>query len=365
MLWRGAIALFGLACLTACHASADVSDVDCGVSPKDRDYFTAPGSEKSMEETLKNIAMCFDDEADARVRAQNIGVSASAEIHEVLTALYLNAAPDAEVLRGLSTEGLNVLLQPRKDNFQHTTLLNEAVRQANYRWTRALLEAGADPNGSGSLMAYTASDEIFDPRSPWTHLFRDGAPAVPFLQAYLEFGGHLDTTEEGGYGNTALINAPYKNLAVRVFLLEQGADPWLNARPPKKRNFDLTMLGGLIFASRAADANEQLYVLIKRGLFRMPSQPEYAPLVHDFYLETLEELFDATGPKRRHELWTVQRVVNALIDIGAFEPSARMRDMLAENPVPDSEGGWILAEGQLHQDYDDQHTGVFLGNKIW
>ena len=97
----------------------------------------------------------------------------------------------------------------------------------------------------------------------------------------------------------------------------------------------------------------------------MPPQPVYYPMVHDHYLKVLEILSDATGPERRHELWTVQRVVNALIAIKAFEPSPQMQELLASNPIPDNEGGWILREGQLHQDYDDPRMGAILGSEVW
>lgn len=358
--------LVSLTCLTACFATEKVSDVACGTPPKDRAYFTKPTLEITMDETLVNIVKCFEDETAARARAVNIGVNAPVEVQDILTALYRNAAPDAQALQNLGQGQLDMLLHPTKDNYTHTTMLNEAVRQANYRWTRALLEAGADPNASGSIMAYSASDEeIFDPRSRWTHMFQDGTPAVPFLQAYLEFGGVLDTTAEGGFGNGSLISAPFNNQAARIFLLEQGADPWLNARSVKRRSFHSSFMGGLIFGALSSTTNEEMYALIQRGLFVMPRESLYIPMVHDHYLETLEELKDASGPALRHNLWTLQRVINALIQINAFEPSARMQTLLDANPIPDSEGGWIRPEGQLHQNYDDARVGAVLGTEIW
>ena len=356
-------ALAVVVALAGCRSAG--TEVECRTPPAKRAYFTDKGVEPTMDETLKQIVKCYSDEADARARAQNIGANAPAAVVDLLTQIYADAPVDTAVLADLGPEALNVLLRPAKDNYKHTTLLNEATRQANYRWVVALLEAGADPNGSGSLMAYTASRDIWDPRSNWAHLFKDGAPAVPFLAAYLEHGGDLDTTAEGGYGNGALINAPFNNLAATVFLLEQGADPWLTEKPPTERLFSLTMLGGRIFGALAADNNEWVYVLIRRGLFTMPDAPVYRDKVHDHYVDVLERLIDASGPERRHELWTVQKVVTALIDQGAFAPSARMVELLAANPVPDEEGGWVLHEGALHQPYDDPRIGAILGTEIW
>ena len=318
-----------------------------------------------MEDILKNMVNCYANEEDAIAHAENVGPNAPQDLRDVLVALYRNAPPDIEVLQALDRDQMELVLYRKKGLPPHSTLLNEAVLQSNYRWTKALLEAGADPNGSGSLMAYTASQNIWHPSSPVTHMFRDGSPAVPFLELYLEYGGVIDTTAEGGYGTGSLISAPFNNLAARLFLLEHGADPWIISYVPKPRNFDLNMMGGLISGALASDNNEEIYIIIKRGLFRMPSQPVYYPMVHDKYLKHLETLSDATGPERRHELWTLQRVVNALIAIKAFAPSPRMLELLASNPIPDNEGGWILREGQLHQDYDDPHMGWFLGNEVW
>lgn len=318
-----------------------------------------------MEATLKHIVKCYPGEDSARGKAGNIGANAPADVRDVLTDIYLNAEPDTEKLASLGQDHLNILLRPRDDKYTHSTLLTEAVRQSNYRWTMALLEAGADPNGSGSLMAYVAAQDIFDPRSKWTHLFKDGAPAVPFLEAYLKFGGKLNTTADGGYGDGSFINASSNNLAALIYLLEQGADPWLISGEPDPIDFGIPVLGYYIAGSRASNANEKIYTIVKRGLYRKPPQPLYQPMVHDKYLASLEELHDATGPERRHKLWTLQKVIHAMIEVGAFEPSARMSELLAANPVPDSEGGWVMPEGQLHQDYDDPRVGAVLGKEIW
>jgi hypothetical protein len=318
-----------------------------------------------MDDILANIVDCTSDAEKAQAYAENIGVTALDDVKALLSALYLNEDPNTATLEALGPDGLNVLLRPRDDNFKHTTLLTEATRKRNYRWVTALLSAGADPNGSGSLMAYTASDAIFHPSSQWYHAFQDGSPAVPFLKAYLEHGGDLNTTAGGGYNANALINAPFKNLAAQIFLLEQGADPWLISKEAKPRNFDLTMMGGNIWGSRSAQNNEEMYILVQRGLYTPPYQEAYKPMVHDTYIDTLEQLHDATGPERRHELWTLKKVINALIDAGHIVPSPKLRELLEINPVSDTEGGWVLGKGQLHQAFDDSRKGPPLGSEVW
>lgn len=318
-----------------------------------------------MDDILENIVDCTPDSEKARAYAENIGATAPDDVKVLLSALYLNEDPNSATLETMGKMNLDLLLRPRDDNFKHTTLLNEATRKRNYRWVTALLSAGADPNASGSLMAYTASDAIFHPSSQWFHAFQDGSPAIPFLRAYLEYGGDLNTTAGGGYNANALINAPFKNLAARIFLLEQGADPWLIHTEATTLNFSLTMMGGEIWGSRSAQNNEEMYILIQRGLYTPPHQEMYKPLVHDTYIDTLEQLHDATGPERRHQLWTLKKVINALIDNNHLVPSSEMREMLEHNPVSDDEGGWVLQEGQLHQAFDDPRKGPPLGSEVW
>ncbi|SEW44118.1 hypothetical protein SAMN04488515_3158 [Cognatiyoonia koreensis] len=318
-----------------------------------------------MAETAQNITKCFDSAADAQARAANIGASADEETRAVLTNLYLNAEPDVEALRGLGKDRLDQVLRTADDKFNHTTLLNEAVRQANYRWTKALLDAGADPNASGSLMAYTASDNIWHPKTSPLHLFQDGSPAVPFLELYLDYGGALDTTGGGGYNNNPLINAPFKNLAAQVFLLERSANGWLTSLPESSRAFRRTMFGKYITGGLSADYNETMYTFVIRDLFRMPQSDSYRTMVHDVYLDLLERESDSSGPEARHHLWTLQRVVGAMIDKGHITPSARMTELLTTHAVPDSEGGWVTPKGQLHQNYDDPRQGSVLGTELW
>lgn len=315
-----------------------------------------------MEDILANMVKCIDSEAEAQTRADNIGANVGEDIRAVLTAIYRDAEP---ALADISPDLLNTVLIPTRDKFQQTTLLNEAVRQSNHRWTKALLAAGADPNAVGSLMAYTASDDIFHPKTQWSHLFQDGSPAVPFLALYLEHGGDLNTTASGSVGDKSLIEAPFRNLAAQVFLLEQGADPWLIARAPRADNIQLTMFGKLMFGSRAADFNERMYVFVTRGLFKPPQSEAYQGAMHDRYLRSLEDLGDATGPERRHKLWTLQKVLGALIDGGHIVPSARMTQILQSNPVPDVEGGWVLQQGAMHQPHGDPRRGGILGTEVW
>ena len=347
--------------LAGCRAQSD--GIDCTQAPINRAYFDTPIAEQTMDDILANIVICLPEDR-AVSHANNIGANADEKLRDLLAALYRDDAPDTAALAALRSD-INLLLRPNDDRFAHTTVLNEAVRQQNFRWVQALLTAGADPNGSGSLMAYTVLDEISHPQSPWNHLFRDGSPAVPFLQLYIDAGGTVNTTEEGGFGNIPLLNKSFNNLAARVFLLQNGADGWLHEKEVNKLRFGLTTFGGRIGGARAPDYNEEMYLLVDRGLYKTPKEQVYADLVHDKYLAVLQELADATGPTDRHHLWTLQKVLGIMIDKGLLSPSDEMRNLLASNPVPDAEGGWVLTEGALHQPYDDPRNGAVLGSEVW
>jgi len=108
-----------------------------------------------------------------------------------------------------------------------------------------------------------------------------------------------------------------------------------------------------------------MYLLVQRDLFEMPRDAQMVQLVHDSYLAALEELEQASGPTDRHRLWTIQKVVGALIAKGHLIPSDRMNALLRDDAIPDAEGGWVLSQGQLHQAFDDTRVGAVLGTQIW
>ncbi|MEL7167026.1 MAG: hypothetical protein AAGL96_16270 [Pseudomonadota bacterium] len=352
-LCLGVVAMVAAACLP--------SGKTCRQEPHTRSYFKLPVEEQVMDEILENMVRCLSEDT-AIDRASRMGVSAAMQAQ--LVALYTGEEPDVEALRALGAE-LDTVMVPQGVRPPRTTFLNEAVDKHNHAWLAALLEAGADPNASGSIMAYTAAKSIYHPKPTGIQRWKDGSPAVPFLQTYLDYGGLLNTTGGGGYGNSPLINAPFKNLHARVFLLEQGADPWLTARPINDLAYSVTMAGGLISGARAIDNAEELYILAKRGLIPPPS----AEVFHQEALESLINHYsyfeNASGPKALHDLWRLQKVVGALVEAGVVRPNDTLQDLMAWPPVADEHGGWLLKEGQLNQAHDDGRRGTDMGTEIW
>ncbi|NSX57010.1 hypothetical protein [Parasulfitobacter algicola] len=315
-----------------------------------------------MRDTLERIVVCLDDD-DARTKAANMAPNASEALRAELANLYAGEAPQIEALRALGDE-IDLKLRP-VSRPPHTTFLTEAVNHKNYAWTRALLEAGADPNASGSLMAYNASREIFNDTTRAIQTFADGTPAIPFLQAYLDHGGALDTTAGGDYGNATLIEAPFRNLPARAFLLEQGADPWLTARTSHLA-FGSTFAWSYIRGVRASDYAEELYVLLRRGLIPPPPSEDFQARMQRMIVEDLQEFGPASGPSDRQLLWRIQKVADALIEQGVMQPTPEITALLERDRIPDSDvDGWYLAKDQLHQAPDDHRRGTDPGSEVW
>lgn len=352
--------LFGvvLIALAACRPG----DQDCTNTPQTRVYFDLPEDEQTMDKVLSNMVRCLD-EASAIDRASAVAGDDDAQMQTMLKALYTDAAPDLAALRDMGGRLDRVMRTPQGVAPPVTTLLNEAVRQQNIRWTRALLEAGADPNASGSVMAYSAV-QIFHPGSPLLHIFNDGSPATVFLRAYIDHGGKVNTADGGGTGDVPLLSSTTSNLAARVFLLENGADPWYTSHSPSRLRFPTSALGALIWGARAPDYAEQIALLAEKGLLRPPDQPLYHEIIQETLRGHLEHYGEASGATERHKLWQVQQAVRALIDADVARPNPAILDLLDRHAVPDPEGGWILREGALWQRHDDPHVGSALGTNI-
>jgi len=351
--WPIGIALIVLA---ACRPD----EQECTSAPQTRQYFDLPEEEQTMEEVLPNMVRCLDD-ADATARASAVAGDGNAQLQVILNALYSDGDPDVAALRELGGRINRVMRPPQGVSPPVTTLLNEAVRQQNIRWTRALLKAGADPNASGSVMAYSAA-QIFHPGSPVRHMFNDGSPATVFLQAYIDHGGLVNTSGGGGTGDLPLLSSTTSNLAARVFLLKNGADPWYSSHPPSRLRFPSSALGALIWGARAPDYAEQIALLAKANLLRSPEHPLYREIITQTLQGHLDHYGEARSP--RHKLWQVQQAVRALIGAGVVEPSPVIVILLERHAVPNSEGGWLLPEGALWQRHDDAQTGSTLGTNI-
>ena len=329
---------------------------------EDRAYFLNPPEKMNLMTTVENMYYCDNDER-ARTRIGENLSDAPESIRELAYDLYRNVPPDPKRLQEVDKSELNAVYRTTRGNAKYTTLLLETYKRRNYAWARALAEAGADVTALDNEVALYAIKSIWHPKSKYLHQFRDYSVSIPFLELFLEFGGGVNAREAGGF-NSPIIQSTVPNIYAMFYLLENGADPWLKSKPimPILRD---PLFGRLQLGQLSHQVNEVFYRVIKAGYFVKPPTEDLFLEMMDGYLESLEYYHDTTGPKNRRRLWTLQRVVEALIEATGYEPPPRMTELLEIDRVPDKEGGWVLRKDQLHQPYDAP-TGVrYDGEEIW
>lgn len=351
--------------LAACRAD-DATDgrADCATSPASRAYFKTPSESRTMEETLQQIVICAKTEAEAEAWAQEKPPKAEGDLRAMMLRLYQNTPPDPAALASLGPDRLSTVFDPTGKKKDKTTPLNEAVRLKNISWTRALLEAGANPNGLGSKMAFTAVRKVDHPASTLALHFRDYTPSVAFLEAYIAHGGDVNTRAGGGFRGNILLGQAIPNLPAQVFLVQNGADPWLQGKDNSSW-WDSSLFGTFLLGSGSYRQNEKFYIHIRLGNFRMPPTPDLHQRMDEQILKVFKNLSGTKGPTNRHDYWAVQKVVEALIEETEYRPPAEVMGLLKTERVPDSEGGWVLREGELYQDHATPGGPATRGKNIW
>lgn len=317
-----------------------------------------------MEETLEQIVICAKSDEQATEWVEERAPGAEGELRQTFLNLYRNAPPDPVALEALGAQRLDAVFDPTGKIVDRTTLLNEAARLKNIVWTRALLEAGADPNALGSRMAFTAIRTIDHPESNLALDFRDYSPSVPFLAAYLAHGGDANTRAGGGFQGSILLTQGNRNLPAQVFLVQNGADPWLQGRD-EPNWWDSSMFGTFLLGSRSVRLNEQFYIHIRQGNFRMPPTPELHERMDQQIVKAFRAFSGTSGPANRHDYWAAQKVVEALIEETEYRPPAEVMALLKVERVPDAEGGWVLEKGQLFHSHDTPGGPFYRGKNIW
>lgn len=350
--------------LTACRFEPE-GGVDCAERPAERAYFQQDPEGWTMDETLTQMVKCVESDAAALAWLEKRAPDAPEALREILLSLYLNEAPPTEVLAELDQALLDTIFDPTGKIVDRSTLANEAVRLNNIVWTRAILEAGADPNAYGSLMAYSAVRHVVNPASRWGQQYPDKTASVPFLEAYIAHGGDPDTRAGGGFEGTVLVSEAlnYSNPSATIYLVSAGANPWLPTTDSPRAQHP-SLIGSYV-GSRSYQKNEAFYVLIRNGAYRPPPTDELKARMDRRFLDTFELLHGTTGPNNRHTYWTLQKVVEALIEEGGYVPPPRVAELMATDRVPDAEGGWVLREGELHQDHDTPLIPNLRGSNIW
>lgn len=248
------------------------------------------------------------------------------------------------------------------------TLLEEAVRAYNLEAVNALLEAGADPCGFHCNAVFMALGMRTHGAPPLAGAFGDYSQSLEMARSILKAGGDPNSREFGFRNSLVENTSGDRNLGGMLVLLEFGANPWQRrAFPPNKSGSVYiadSVLTNLAFGSLSPLSTEVLFRLARSGhLPRGEREDEEA--LFDQLEQVVEKIADGSGPTARHQAWRMDQVLQVLGQ--ALDLSDRAVSLRSRLPEFDytADGGWYLAEDQLHSPWDSPLGVPDKGDEIW
>ncbi|MFC3569143.1 ankyrin repeat domain-containing protein [Paracoccus simplex] len=293
------------------------------------------------------------------------------EIRAIATEISNGAVPDDQALAALGTEALSRGYHAPALDFTRdgqpvqylATLLQEAVMAYNLEAAQALLAQGVDPNVNHAEALFMAIER----RTPSERdfmLFPDFDASLPIVQAMLDAGADPDTQQYGFRHVTPLSLAEgHRNLGAMIALINAGADPWLRPNFPGGGNTD-SLLESLAFGAGNHATAETLFRVL-RGV-KLPSG---SPDQIDQFLHQLDSVVETfamgSGPDSRHTAWRLDQVlILAGKALDRTTETDRIRARLSEFSYQ-ADGGWYLAEDEIHSRYNAPLSVPDRGNQIW
>lgn len=244
-----------------------------------------------------------------------------------------------------------------------STLLQDAALAYDFATTRALLDAGAQPSANNGEILFIAVDQTTR-GAPAFALFPDIDEMLPFLLAYLETPNNPDVQRHGFLQETALKNATFRNnLGAMLILLEHGADPWTTSANERGYVPDSTM-ESLAFSSGNAATAEKLFRIARSGYLK-PGPSDQEDAVFAKLSSVAEKFATGTGPNARHTAWRLDQVLTVL---GAALNREQDADAIRQTLTPfdyQADGGWYLAEDEVHSRHDALLSVPDKGSEIW
>lgn len=244
-----------------------------------------------------------------------------------------------------------------------STLLQEAVLAYNLGATRALLAAGADPDVYNGEVLFLAVEQKTH-GAPNIMLFPDHDEMLPFLRLYLEAGADVNARRYGFLPRTPLsLTGLLDNLGAMLMLLEFEADPWLRfeVRPDiYRRSLMLTLASGSLNSA----TGEVLFRIARAK--HLPQGSDAAEQEVLKKLEDVVEMIEAgTGPQARHGAWRMDQLLYVMGN--ALERREQFNALRKRLPAFDyqADGGWNLAEDEVHSRYDAPLSFPDGGPEIW
>lgn len=297
--------------------------------------------------------------------------NAPEEIRELARRIAQGETPSATELEGVGAEALSKGYPAQELDREwdgtfvawQSTLLKEAVWAYNLPATQALLAAGADPNvDHGSVLFIAIRQRTRG--APNFSAFPDFDEMTPFLHAYLEAGANPNV-QEFGFRTTTPIDDAYgeNNLAAMLLLLEFQADPWLKM-PDQEGYVPESLMESLASSSSNGAVAEILFRLARSG--HLPKGPDdQLDEVYRQMESKFERLDDEPGPRSRHRAWRFDQLFFWLGS--AFDQPEKYQNLRKRLPAFDyqADGGWYLAEGEVHSPPDEPLVLPDGGTEIW
>lgn len=302
--------------------------------------------------------------------------TAPEEIRELARLITRGDTPNEGTLADLSAEAMSRGYHVPELDFTRngtpvpylSTLLQEAAFSYNLEATRALLEVGVDPNVNHGEVLFIVIEQRTR-GAPNFAVFPDFDEMLPFLQAYLESGADSNVKRYGFLSRTPFDFADGQhNLGAMLLLLEFGADPWAKLPFPDTHQSDGylndSVMEALSFGAGAGPTSETLFRLARSG--NLPQGPEK---IESNVFRNLSEVgatfASGTGPAVRHTAWRLDQLLKILgAALNREEEAGEIRQKLAKFDYQ-ADGGWYLAEGEIHSRYDAPLSLPDKGSEIW
>jgi len=243
------------------------------------------------------------------------------------------------------------------------TLLQEAVMAYNLAAVQALLAQGVDPNVNHTEALFMAIERR-TPTAPDFMLFPDYDASLPIVQALLDAGANPNVQQYGfRYVTPLSLTNTFTNLGAMIALINAGADPWMKPKLSDGWESD-SLMEALAFSSGGGASAEILFRVL-----RATDLPAGSSLQIDNVLKQLRLVADkfatGSGPDSRHTAWRLDQVLQLVgKSLDRTTDTDRIRAKLSDFSYQ-ADGGWYLAEDEIHSRYDAPLSTPDRGDQIW
>lgn len=296
---------------------------------------------------------------------------APADIREIAKTVADGGVPDDQALSGLGVEALSRGYHAPSLDFTRdgqpveylATLLQEAVMAYNLEAAQALLAQGVDPNVNHTEALFMAIERR-TPAAPAFMLFPDYDASLPILQALLDAGANPNVQQYGFRYVTPLSLAnSVTNLGAMIVLINAGADPWLRSSFPEGGTDDSFMEFLASGAGNSADA--ELLFRVLRATDPSAGPTEQVDRIFSQLGRRVDKFATGSGPESRHKAWRLDQVLQlAGRTFGRPAEADRIRAHLSDFSYQ-ADGGWYLAEDEIHSRYDAPLSTPDRGDQVW